>query len=276
MIRCKPLLGTYVEISTSDGIHSAQAIEGAFIAIEKVQALMSFHDAQSELSKINALAHLQSVSIDPWTARALRIAQKLHQQSNGLFNCGIGQHLVKSDLLPKHCSNNRSEFGGIEHLLFLEDHLIRSSKPLCLDLGGIAKGFAVDMAVNVLQDAGIHSASVNAGGDLRLFGDTAKTIYLRNPGNPQALLDVGTLQNGAMATSGLYFAKGARSAYKQSCSHIVDPIRQASIHFSESYSVIAHECVFADALTKVVSISGNTNHPCLTYFSAQSIKAPAQ
>lgn len=276
MIRCKPLLGTYVEISTSDDLHAPQAIESAFKAIAKVQALMSFHDARSELSKINTLAHLQSISIDPWTASVLRTAQELHQQSNGLFNCGIGQHLVHSDLLPRHYRNERSEFGGIEHVLFLEDHLIRSSKPLCLDLGGIAKGFAVDMAVNALQSAGIHSALVNAGGDMRLFGDTAKTIYLRNPCNPSALLNAGTLQNGAMATSGLYFAKGARATYKQSSSPIVNPISQASIHFSQSYSVIAPKCVFADALTKVVSISGNTHHPCLRYFSAQSIKVSTQ
>jgi thiamine biosynthesis lipoprotein len=53
---------------------------------------------------------------------------------------------------------------------------------------------------------------------------------------------------------------------------MVNPINQEHIEFSDSYSVISDQCVYADALTKVVSISGNTNHPCLEQFSAQAIK----
>ncbi|WP_197712800.1 hypothetical protein [Polynucleobacter necessarius] len=75
---------------------------------------------------------------------------------------------------------------------------------------------------------------------------------------------------GAIATSSLYFSKRDVDAK----SYVVNPLNQEHIEFSESYSVIANECVYADALTKVVSISGDTQHPCLSHFSAQAIKIP--
>lgn len=272
MIRCKPLLGTYVEISTPDGRHFFNATENAFLAIEEVQALMGFHNPESEISYINSRCHLAAVRIHPWTAKVLSIAQEIYHHSEGLFNCGIGYRLVASGLLPRHfdmhISTKVNPFGGIEHLQFLEPTLVRSAMPLCLDLGGIAKGFAVDLAVNVLQSARVPSGLVNAGGDLRVFGSKAQDIQVRNPAKPHEVINLGMMREGAIANSGLYFARRD----KTSKSYIVNPINHEHIEFSDSYSVIADQCVYADALTKVVGISGDTNHPCLRQFSAQAIK----
>jgi thiamine biosynthesis lipoprotein len=140
--------------------------------------------------------------------------------------------------------------------------------PLCLDLGGIAKGFAVDLAVNILQSAAVPAGLVNAGGDLRVFGNEAQDIHVRNPTSPSMVINLGNMREGAIATSSLYFARWD----KNSKSYMVNPINHEHIEFSDSYSVIADQCIYADALTKVVSISGNTNHPCLGHFSAQAIK----
>ncbi len=269
MIRCKPLLGTFVEICTPDEERFSHAIENAFLAIEEVQTLMSFHNSESELSQINARCHLEAIRIHPWTTKIMTIAQEIHLRSGGLFNCGIGHRLVASGLLPRHF-DRADQFGGIEHLQFLGPTLVRSDLPLCLDLGGIAKGFAVDLAVDVLQCAGIPSGLVNAGGDLRVFGGEAQLIQIRNPANPYEVISLGNMSEGAIATSSLYFVKRD----KTSISFMVNPINHEHIEFSESYSVIADQCVYADALTKVVSISGNTNHPCLGQFSAKAIKIP--
>ncbi len=271
MIRCKPLLGTFVEISTEDGMDPSHAIEAAFSAIEKVQWLMGFHNTESELSQINARSYLESVRIHSWTAEVLTIAQEIYRQSNGIFNCGIGHRLVAAGLLPNHSTINVDAFGGIEDVLFLESDLIMSRLPLCLDLGGIAKGYAVDRAVETLQSYGIRSGSVNAGGDMRVFGEVAQVIQIRSPSSPQALIQVGSMKQGAIATSGLYFAKRDTSVK----SYMVNPLNQHHMEFSESYSVIAPECVYADALTKVVSITGNIHHPCLGQFSAQAMMIPA-
>ena len=270
MIRCKPLLGTFVEISTEDGEHSLHAIEMAFIAIEQVQSLMGFHDPESELSQINTRSHLEPIHIHSWTAEVLAIAKEVHIESLGIFNCGIGHRLVEAGLLPRHFNLNNHSFGGIEDLRFIEPDLVQSKLPLCLDLGGIAKGYAVDKGVEALKAAGVLSGSVNAGGDLRVFGDKAQDIQIRNPSKPLELFHIGSMKVGAIATSSLYFAKRDADAK----SYMVNPRNQEHIEFLESYSVIASECVYADALTKVVSISGNAQHPCLSHFSAQAIKIP--
>ena len=270
MIRCKPLLGTFVEIMIEDDAQSSKALNEAFLAVEKVQSLMGFHNPQSELSQINAWSYLEPVRIHPWTAKVLTISKEIHLQSQGIFNCGVGHRLVEAGLLPKHFSLGDHSFGGIEDLEFIEENLVRSKLPLCLDLGGIAKGYAVDKAIEVLQAHEISFGSVNAGGDIRFFGDHAQDIQIRNPSNPQELIQIGSIKTGAIATSSLYFAK--RDAHSQS--YLINPLNHEHIEFSESYSVIANECVYADALTKVISITGNIHHPCLRYFSAQAIRIP--
>ena len=269
-MRCKPLLGTFVEISTEDGEHSLHAIEMAFTAIEQVQSLMGFHGPRSELSQINARSYLEPIRIHSWTAEVLTIAKEIQIESQGVFNCGIGHLLVEAGLLPNHFSLGNHPFGGIEDLLFIEPNLVQSKLPLCLDLGGIAKGYAVDKAVEILLAHDVQSGSVNAGGDMRVFGDRGQDIQIRNPSKPLELIQIGSMKAGAIATSSLYFSK--RDADVKS--YMVNPISHEHIEFLESYSVIASECVYADALTKVVSISGNAQHPCLSHFSAQAIKIP--
>jgi thiamine biosynthesis lipoprotein len=269
-IHCKPLLGTYVEISI-DQDASDQHIDDAFAVIKQVQNLMSFHDPISELNVINQTVHLEPVAIHPWTAEVLKISQDIYEQSNGLFNCGIGHRLVAAGLLPCHIDLSIYQMSGIEDIRFIDPQIIISSKPLCLDLGGIAKGFAVDKAVEHLQSNGVKSGCVNAGGDLRVFGSIPRSIHIRNPIRARQLIEIGSIQNGAIATSSLYFSKR-----DQLQSHIINPLaRDASevhLHFSDSFSIVANECVYADALTKVLALSGEMDHPCLNHFGAKAIR----
>ena len=273
MIRCKPLLGTFVEISIRENEDGLEAIENAFNAIQKVNGLMGFHHPESELSLINQLAHKEAVEVHPWTAQVIKIAKEVYLASDGLFNCGIGHRLVAAGLLPQHTTYTNHDLGGIEDIHFIDPQTLRASKPVCLDLGGIAKGFAVDKAVESLLASGIQSGCVNAGGDLRVFG-TARPVQIRNPSRPNQLIDIGSLQNGAIATSGLYF-----SNRDQEQSHIINPFAkdesEAHLHFSGSYSVLANECVYADALTKVLALSNLRDHACFTHFSAKTIKIAA-
>lgn len=194
MIRCKPLLGTFVEISIEDKAPSFKALDEAFLAIEQVQSLMCFHDPESELSQINARSYLEPVAIHPWTAKVLTIAKDIHLQSQGIFNCGIGHLLVEAALLPRHLKLVDHQFGGIEDLLLIEPLLVRSHLPLCLDLGGIAKGYAVDKAIEALITNGVQSGSVNAGGDMRVFGNYSRDIEIRNPSRPNELIQVGSMK----------------------------------------------------------------------------------
>ena len=263
MIRCKPLLGTYVEISADID----DAIDQAFSAIQLIQELMGFYNPNSELSQINARAHLEPIKVHEWTFQVLHIAKELCESTNGMFDCGTGGKLVDSGLLPKHSEHVGISCGSIMDLILTEPNLVFSKTQLTLDLGGIAKGFAVDKAIESLQLCGAESGYVNAGGDLRVFGNTSQEIQVRNHINPSELISLGSLENGAIASSGLYYCDDSKSNQ----GHIVNPQTMEQIEFTESYTVIAPECIYADALTKVFAISKDSAHPCFEKYSAQAI-----
>ena len=132
MRRCRPLLGTFVEIEIKDHMEAfhMELISEAFVSIELVQKLMGFHQHQSELSKMNHAAHLRPIQIHPWTAQVLHAAKDIHHHSRGLFDCGIGHRLIASGLLPQHHSPEQIHFGGLADLEFLEPHLIYSRRPI--------------------------------------------------------------------------------------------------------------------------------------------------
>jgi FAD:protein FMN transferase len=205
-VRCQALLGTLVEISVDEDCH-AHALEQAFKAIELVHHLMSFYDPLSELNQINRYAHIKPLKLHPWTIQVLQVAKEIHERSAGLFNCGVGHRLVEAGLLPRHLKLKDYRFGGLEHIECIGSEKIQASQAVCLDLGGIAKGFAVDKAVEILQQQGVSSGCVNAGGDLRVFGAHPRPIQIRQPSAPQQLIEIGTLRNGAIATSALYYAR---------------------------------------------------------------------
>jgi thiamine biosynthesis lipoprotein len=263
MIRCKPLLGTYVEISAD----TDDAIDKAFSAIQLAQDLMGFHNPNSELSKINARTHIEPIEVHEWTFQVLCTAKDLCQSTNGVFDCGVGAKLVNSGLLPKHSDHLKASCGSIIDLILTKPNLVYSKAPLTLDLGGIAKGFAVDKAVEALQVCGVASGYVNAGGDLRVFGNISQEIRVRSPANPAQLITLGSIENGAVASSGLYYCDDSRANQ----GHIVNPKTMEQIEFTESYSVIAPECIYADALTKVFAISKDNSLPCFQKYSAQAI-----
>jgi len=279
MIRCKPLLGTYVEISTNDispqnsESIANYAIDRAFDAIELVQQLMGFHNPDSELSKINQRSHLDILEVHEWTFKVLSAAKEIHTLSAGLFDCGVGAKLVGAGLLPQHEGVSVTQYGGLSDLVLIEPNKVTSHKPIQLDLGGIAKGFAVDKAVEALKVNGIKSGSVNAGGDLRVFGESPKEIQVRSPSHPNTLIPLGSLEEGSIASTGLYYSKSQDDM--NTLSYIVNPLNMEHIHFNDSYSVLAPECMYADALTKVFAISQDDSHPCFKHFSAQAIRITA-
>jgi len=275
MIRCKPLLGTYVEISAEIGsinmtsFELDEVINTSFSAIKLVQDLMGFHHPDSELSKINTLAHKEVLEIHPWTFEVLRIAKEIHKASLGMFDCGVGSRLVEAGLLPNHQRASTQAWGGLADLILEEPNLVNSMRPIQIDLGGIAKGFAVDKAVEILKSTAIQSGLVNAGGDMRVFGTQAQEIQVRSPSNPNDLIFIGLLQDGAVASTSLYYCDATKS---RSRSPIVNPMTMEQIEFTESYSVVAPKCIYADALTKVLTITKNSTHPCFAEFSAHAIR----
>lgn len=269
--RCRPMMGAYVEIKIHESTSCKcleTAINSAYAAIDKVSLLMSFHRKESDLSKINALAHQQNVKIDALTYELLLLARDLFRQTNGSFDCSVGQHLQNQDLLPRHVQTSkiipksaREQKSSLSNMTLRQPNCVRFTAPLTLDLGGIAKGFAVDRACESLITSGIESGSVNAGGDLRVFGQHATDIHIRNPECPEQLIHAGQLSNGAIATSGIYFTDPDSRLTPRSA--LITPQTGQPIFLNKSFTVIAKTCAVADGLTKALAVDQN---PAAGYF----------
>ena len=148
-----------------------EAIDAAFAVIDKVHRLMSFHDPDSDVSRLNREACKRHVAVDPWTYQVLETAIELNRESSGVFDMTVASLLQQRGLLPRGAGDpapaaDRITAAGAVELL--GDRRVRYRHPgITIDLGGIAKGFAVDRALDVLRGCGLVRGLVNAGGDLR-------------------------------------------------------------------------------------------------------------
>jgi thiamine biosynthesis lipoprotein len=276
--RCKPFLGTYVEIEIIDPGKSknpVHAVDQAYDVINKINNLMSFHLSHSDLTKINQQACQHEVTVDPLTFEVLALAKDLFNLTSGAFDCAVAHYLQAQDLLP-HCVDmqnietkpTRNPSCSLDHLLLGHPFTVRFTKPLSLDLGGIAKGYAVDQACKVLMSCGIEAACVNAGGDLRIFGEHDTAIHIRNPLQPQQLIYAGQLRDGAFASSANYFTRQNQTAKLQSA--LIDTRTGEPISTQKSFSVIASSCAIADGLTKALAVDQEQSAYYFQYYDAQA------
>src|SRR5258706_7997924 len=201
LVRARPLLGTLVEIrcDAADAHSGAahRALQSAFATITTVQCLMSFQSPDSELSLLNCRAHREAVTVHRWTWRVLRACAELHRASDGLFDPALAAlRLVARGALPQPPGPVPSPEASFADVLFRSGQRIQFRRPLWLGLGGIAQGFAVDLAVATLRSRGVRCAVVNAGGDLRVIGAEPVEIRLRAPDQPALTCASGWLPNG--------------------------------------------------------------------------------
>jgi thiamine biosynthesis lipoprotein len=267
--RARPLLGTLVEIA-AHGPDAEAAVAAAFRAVEQVHALMSYHDPASDVSRLNREAAGRTVTVHPWTWQVLHAAREFSLASDGLFDITVAPALTRLGYLPRHAdfprASSRADWRSIE---LLPRHQVRFACPLHIDLGGIAKGFAVDRAIEALQAGGVTSARVNAGGDLRRYGPPKETLHVRHPHAPTLLLPLTELGDGAAATSGGYFA--LRHSGGLPCSPHIHPRTGRSLAVDISATVLARDCMTADALTKIVLADLDAAGPVLERFGARAL-----
>jgi FAD:protein FMN transferase len=237
--RAQPLLGTLLEIGvrgSGDAGHAALA--AAFEAVREVQASLSRFEPGSDVALFHALRQGESLTMQPATRHVLAAARELHTATGGAFDISLGS-------APEGWSCDGAQ-------------LHKLSDAARLDLGGIGKGYAVDCAVQALIVHGCDSGWVNAGGDLRAFGGADVPVQLRDE-TSGGVRPFATLRDGAFATS--HFDRCSRSQISTGARSL--PVRA-------HVSVAAPLCLWADALTKVVAISGDTSHPLLARFEASA------
>jgi FAD:protein FMN transferase len=266
--RAQPLLGTIVEIRAS-GLNVSMAIDAAFSRIKEVQRLMSFHEANSDVTRINQASISTPITIDPQTYQVLTFAIDLSHRSEGAFDITVGGALVAAGFLPQlkdvDYISCKADF---RNLKLLPDCQVMVSKPVCIDLGGIAKGYAVDVAIEYLRTHGIDSGLVNAGGDLRFFGQS-QIVHIRHPHKPNQLLKLEPLADSAVASSSGYYSTKFEDS--REIDPLVDPEQGVCQQWAQGITVIAPTCMVADALTKVVRLSSHMAPDILQSFEAQAI-----
>ena len=188
--RLRVALGTWVAIEAtaeSEAV-AAGAIEAAYAEISEVQRRMHPERVGSDIAHINSAALRVRTPIHASTWEVLRLAQRLNGLTRGVFDpCLPSRPGRLTDLELAGPSVGSAPW------------VVRRA-PLALDLGGIAKGYAIDRAIAALRAAGCNAGAVNAGGDLRLFGARRETILLRYPDHSYQAL---SLQNAALAVSDL-------------------------------------------------------------------------
>lgn len=239
--RARPLLGTFVEIGLHDG--DAAVFARAFEKVEHVQHRMSAHAADSDLAEISRNAHHRWVNVDSATAEVIRLSMQWAALSDGAFDpVRAGVALIHSGRRPAftdEAPDPTATWRDVE----LDGLRIRAARPLAIDLGGVAKGYAVDLAAEVIA---IHGGSgiVNAGGDLRFIGDAERIVSLRKPDFAGVLMDLREIPFPALATTASY-------AFSDEGGNL-DLVGDDPFPTGTSITVFAENCTLADAMTKAV------------------------
>jgi FAD:protein FMN transferase len=268
--RCRPLLGTFVEITARgrDERLLTRSIEAGFDAIARVNRLMSFHDPLSDVSRMNRDAFPKGVIVHPWTWQVMKASKRFAEQSHGTFDITVAPWLTKWNYLPRR-HYQFSPTASSRDIFLRRKYEVFFRRSLIVDLGGIAKGFAVDRAVDALKENGIECGIVNAGGDLRTFGLASQLIHLRHPTDPTRVAGAVRLRERAMATSGIYFAR--RKYRGKYVGPLLDGRTGQSARELISVSVGAAECMVADALTKIVFALREKAADLLTQYQADAL-----
>ncbi|MDA1276633.1 MAG: FAD:protein FMN transferase [Verrucomicrobia bacterium] len=266
--RSQPLLGTFVTVSAygPERENLNNAVSLAFKEIQRMDTLMSIHRPESEVSLLNSKAFQEPVSVSPELFSVISKAQEIAKTTDGAFDPTIRPlaelwgFIWKEYRLP-----TREELAEVlprvnANLVKLDSksRTVRFLKPnISVDLGGIAKGYCVDRAIETLRASGITNALVKAGGDVRVMGHppgrSSWEIQIEDP-NKQGNRVVLELTDAALSTSGNYenFFRIDGRTY----SHILDPRSGYPVEGIAACSVIAKTCMESDAWATACFVLG--------------------
>lgn len=262
------LMGTSmtIEVSGVDPAARADAIEEAFAAIAEVDRLMSHYRTDSEITRVNREAALHPVPVSPPVFGVLAAAEDVSRASRGAFDISVGPLMKLWGFFQKqpHVPTD-AELAAmrplIDHTQVVLDaaaRTVRFTRPgMEIDLGGIAKGFAVELAGGVLKRRGV-SGFIDAGGNQYFVGTPVGKprwqVGIEDPDHRGGLLGVLKVDGGAVSTSGGYHnffdVNGVRYG------HLLDPRTLRPSDRSLSVTIVSRDATLADALTKPVYLLG--------------------
>ena len=256
--RSEPLMGTIVTIATVGD--AAESVSRAFDWFREVEARCSRFDPASELCRLSATAGT-AVPVSDLVFEAMRFALYVAEISEGAFDPVVGgamvargfnRHYVTGEAItgtvPALQGPSPSDATFRDVLLDPEAKTVTLLRPMLLDLGGLAKGLAIDLAAKELES--IRNFSIDAGGDLYLNGKNehgdAWSVGIRHPRKDHSVIEVIDVSDKAVCTSGDY----------ERGQHLLDPAGQAPASRLASATVIAPTAMLADAASTAAFVLG--------------------
>ena len=270
------IMGTFAHVVAvaQDSGTAKKCVRAAIDEIHKVDNLMSDYKSESEISRINNRAYEKPVKVSESTYEVLQRSIEFSTITDGAFDITVGplvalfREAKESKVAPseQQIAQARLKVGFEKLKLDSENRTVQfSENGMLLDLGGIAKGYAIDKAIEAARSNGAIGAMVDIGGDIRCFGLPPKgrdhwLIGLQDPNAAIESIPGGGLRlvlkitNAAVATSGDYqqfvLIEGKRY------SHIMDRKTGTSTEGLSSVTIISDNATDADALATAISVMG--------------------
>jgi thiamine biosynthesis lipoprotein len=262
------LMGTSIQIQTFGGDERlrARAIDETFAVFAEIDRLMSNYREDSELSAVNRRAAAQAVPVSDPLFSVFQAAQDVSERSNGAFDVTVGPlvalwgfHDKKPHIpTPTELATVRPLIGYRNVMLDADHHTIRFARAgMSIDLGGIAKGFAVELAGNVLRGYGLDGF-IDAGGNQYLVGappgKRSWTVGIKSPDVRDRLLGAVDTTETSVSTSSNdanYLTVGNRTY-----GHILDPHTLQPSDAALSVTIFSRDGTLADALSKAAFVLG--------------------
>lgn len=247
----------------------ARHLEAAIAEIRRLEALMTTWQPTSDISKVNAQAGKDRVTVSPEVFEVLTRSQEFAQKSQGAFDISFyalrGLWNFDEEVTPTipDAKELKRRLPLINHQNIQLDPKLRTVRlakvGMAINLGGIGKGYAVDAAVKLLKSRGIADGMVQAGGDLMLFGSKEGQPFKAGVRDPRSLdpsdyFAVCEVKDHAFSTAGDYERSFIREGTRYH--HILDPRTGQPARGARSVTVYAKDATTADGLDDAVLILG--------------------
>jgi thiamine biosynthesis lipoprotein len=260
----RDIMGTRisVELWHKDPALAKLCSDLVFVEMNRIDALMSSYIDSSELSYINKNAATIAVKLSDEMRKLISKSLYFSDLSNGVFDityASIGYAYDYRQSLQPSAQAIEQKLPSIDyHHVELANNKVRfADNGVRIDLGGIAKGYAVDQAIDIISACGIREAMISAGGDSRIIGDRrgrSWIIGIQHPRDPEDIALRLPLSDSAISTSGDYerfFIENGQRVH-----HIINPDTGRSANASWSATVTGPDAMTTDALSTTIFIMG--------------------
>lgn len=268
--KSRALMDTFVTITVVAGSEKEAdaSIESAFARLERFGNLINFFSEESELSRVNKNAGATPTTVSPETLYLIEKALYVAEKSDGAFDPTIGPVMTLWDFHNNKKPADEELRNKVRLVNYRDvkiDHdkstVFLKRKGMMLDLGGIAKGYAAELAADTLKEQGIKSGIVAVAGDIKTFGlrpdGMPWNIGIKNPrqtGADDEIIATVRLSGKAISTAGDYerffIIDGQRYH------HILDPVTGHPVMGTRSVSVVTEKGVFADGFDNAIFVLG--------------------